>query len=391
MARIGIATFYSGNYGSILQAYALQTALQEFGQTPVIIKHDMRGSFPGSRFFDNIANRGLVDTARFYIDVARTRMRQSPVSRAAAECRATCLNSFASEQLNLTDRLYGNSDYSDCAEEADIFVAGSDQVWNPKITAWSDFYWLSFLPSDVPKFSYAPSMGVASLSSHQKKRLVKRTQGYSSISVREKSTADLLNNSGIIDKHVRAVADPTILLSADHWAKQAAKSNSEGVRKPYLFAYLLRASSEQREFARRMADERGLSLVVYPYLEPRPTSNDADAWGDVRIVDDTPWDFLRRLSQADLVLTDSFHCTLFSTFFEREFYVVPKAMDTSSQSTRITDYLGCCGLGDRLIDKQMPEFSVPDFSRVRKSVDLMRAEARGYLQGAIEECLKTLR
>lgn len=384
--KVGLVTFYTGNYGSILQCLALQTAIKEFGYDPIVIRHNMKGPFPGSGIIDNIKNRGLADTVRFYKNVLKSRAANVPAAEEAMNTRARKLDDFVLESLTLTKREYGRRDYKEAIHEADLFVVGSDQVWNPKITAWSKFYWLEFVNDGVPKFSYAPSMGVTDLKPSSLDKVRCYLSDYISVSARETSTARMLNSTKAFHGVVHHVCDPTLLLSSNYWTEYIQPiSERICTQAPYLFAYILRGNSEQYQRIMHFAKSRGLRVVTYPYLERDSKLNNMDTWGDEGVLDDDPRDFLARIKNADCVITDSFHCTLFSILFHKEFYVLPKACDTSSQSTRVIDLLDLCGMGDRMSERSFLPNGL-DFDFSDDAIDSMRRMSLDYLKSALEAC-----
>lgn len=380
--RIGIATWYKENYGSILQAYATHTLLSEMGHEPVFLQFESGGGFI-SKIKSRISTLGVKQTIKQYSAVAKGRCAVRPF-RDKLDLRLSAMDQFVDENLNVTEHAYTRNDYMDCLREADAFLCGSDQIWNPAITCYSPFFWLSFVPDGISKISYAPSMGMPRLSPADKTYVVSQLNSFTAVSVRESATAKMLNELEGLDVHVETVVDPTLIVSKKHWVDLSDTSPVSHEDGDYAFAYLLRGNSEQRSFCSRLARSRGLELVVYPYLEAVPQGSDAEGWGDIRVFDDTPADFLARIKRASLVITDSFHCAIFSILFHRDFYVLRKTFDTASQTTRIDEILSIAGLEDRILEN-LNSFQVvnSDFSLAEQRIAAHAKPSRDYLERAI--------
>ena len=126
----------------------------------------------------------------------------------------------------------------------------------------------------------------------------------------------------------------------------------------------------------------GLRLMVYPSLEQ---STGAECWGDVNIFDDDPFDFLNRIREADVVITDSFHCSVFSLLFHKCFYVVKKAGRESSQFLRLEHLLSSCGVINRVIDIHSTiTKDMYDCDKVDSAIAVEREKGLRFLREALE-------
>lgn len=379
--RIGIATWHEENYGSILQAYATSAFLKELGHDPVFLRYDFSGS-PLSKFVSRVGTIGAGPAISQCVANVRGRLFMRS-HHGETSVRNDVMQSFIEKNLVETERLYTRSDCGDALCEADVFLCGSDQIWNPAITCFSPFYWLSFVPSGTPKISYAPSMGKPKLKAKHREFVVSRLNELHAASVREKTTADMLNELDGLNKYVETVVDPTLLLPKEQWESLCKSSRVNASEESYVFAYILRGSPEQREFAARLAKNRNLKLIVYPYLEAIPQGDDALTWGDERVFDDDPADFLARIRNASLVITDSFHCTVFSILFKKDFYVLRKTFDTTSQTTRIDDLLSVAGLEGRILERMEEPNAKGDFAAVETRLAAYADKSRLYLTEAV--------
>ena len=148
-----------------------------------------------------------------------------------------------------------------------------------------------------------------------------------------------------------------------------------------MFAYILRDTNEQREFIKDTAGSMGLKLIVYPSLEQK---SGAESWGDVNVFDDDPFDFLKRIQGAEIVITDSFHCSVFSLLFHKCFYVMKKASHESSQFLRLEHLLSSCGVMDRVVDTHsIITKAMYDCEKVDLAIAIEREKGLRYLRKAL--------
>lgn len=381
LMRIGIATWFEGNYGSVLQAFAISEVLKSMEHTPVFIRFNFGGG-DISKLISRIGMLGLRQTFSRYVSNIQGSFALRP-HRISLNTRADAMSSFVEMHLISTKRCYTRSNFEECLQEADVFLCGSDQIWNPANTCYSLFYWLAFVPEGIPKIAYAPSMGMPRMSESDKKFVVTKLNSFQDVSVRERATADMLNSLHGLTKHVETVVDPTLLVSKGRWESLCDESRASRESEPYAFAYILRGNPEQRDFCTKLARSRGLRLIVYPYLEAMPQGKNAESWGDERVFDDDPADFLARIRGASLVITDSFHCTLFSILFHRDFYVLRKTYDSTSQRTRIDEILAVAGLSDRVLEELEEPHVESDFAAAEARLAEHARSSREFLEGAV--------
>ena len=382
--KIGIVTWYWGNYGSELQAYALQRALEKEGCDALIIQHDLSDSaLP--RAVAKCKFIGIKSTFMLYWRQLIGQIVQKKEQNKIGE-RAQALSEFINTDLKLTKVCYNSTDYGTAAKEFDALVCGSDQVWNPVSTAYHDFYWLGF-GEKGRKFSYAPSMGTKTLSPSEEKIIKGYLEDFAAVSVRERKSADMLNALQGVSEHVETVLDPTLLLDAEEW-RSFAQSSQLGSEEDtnYLFAYMLRPTERQCKLISEYASARHLMIVTYPLLERMCTSGLIANWGDERVFSDGPREFLARIMNADCVVTDSFHCTLFSILFEKEFFVFKKASSDNTQFERIQNLLSVFNYDNRVVSSTL--FDVPAYTSRDNSSQhgLVSASSRHYLRNAINRC-----
>lgn len=344
MKKVGIVTWYWGNYGSILQAYALQKAIDKLGYDCETIQHNVNGSNK-LKILYRLKQIGLAKTFKYYFDKVTSKIREkNNVDYHNILKREETLDKFVKNTLKLSSVKYTNDNFVNC-DGYDAFICGSDQIWNPNLTFLSDFYWLNFVKDKI-KISYAPSIGSKGIPNSYKEKVKYMLSDFKTITVREKASENILKDI-VPNKDIVTVLDPTMLLEKDYWESLLP---SRSIESDYIFVYLLRANEEQLNYVNDIAKKLGLKVVIYPLLERTNHCEAEYVCGDYRIYDDTPFDFLEKIKNAKLVITDSFHCSVFSIIFHKNFFVLKKSNDKDGQLVRVTNLLDLTEQNFRLID-----------------------------------------
>lgn len=328
--KIGILTHFHKNinYGGVLQGYALCKHLNSQGHTAsqILYEHKvdriMSSSFTLKELFIKIINR---------IDKKIYRKRNLKIKSSIENCFSDFRDSVPH-----TQKVYTRADIGHIEKEFDVFVTGSDQVWNP---IWHDpTYFLDFAGSDITKISYAASIGVGSLDEEQRKIFKKYLSAFQSISVRERIAAAVLEP--LVDKVVNVSVDPTLLLSVDDWDEIATERKIE---ERYVFLYALGDDIKIRKLAEKFAKAKGLKLVMIPDLMGKYRRKDRKIKAQ-KITDATPCDFISLIKYADYIFTDSFHACVFSLLYKRNFFAFQRlgSIEMSSRIHNIMEMFECC-------------------------------------------------
>lgn len=293
--KIGICTLYykNLNYGGNLQAYALCTVLKSINHTPEVLPY-----YNHSRAYEMLSN-------------IKQSIRKKNALDSLLSKRNCAMKRFA-DSIPHSNVYYSNTIHK-ANKEYDCFITGSDQVWNPD---WINPYTaLSFTDRSKRTASYAASTGKTTLNAEQTSRLkavLKRTQF---ISIREKESIPALQE--LTDKPIEYVLDPTMLPQKEQWDSICAERMIDD---KYMFCYFLGNNENLRKVAREYAVLKKLRLVTLPYLNGKYRSVD-DGFGEIQLYDVSPNQFLSLIKYASFVMTDSFHATVFSHLYEREFVV----------------------------------------------------------------------
>lgn len=322
-------TFHAAsNHGAALQAYALQTYLRKMGHDPFFINYQY-----GNQLTKGV--RGLIGrTPGNTLEKLDKRARLRPFFL----FQGKWLN-VGRDYYNDIDELCGNP------PEADVYLCGSDQVWNPQfLTNTSDehAFWLDFGGRSVRRIAYAPSFGVTELSEIVGSRYACLVKSFDAVSIREKSGLEILEKIGRNDAVV--VPDPTLLLQPDEYTK-IELNKGFSLSKPYIFSYQLKTrrssvsiASEINNVARNVL---GFDLYhsytvsfFYNVLFRRYLN---------------PGEWLHKLRNSSFVVTNSFHGTVFSLLFHRPFVTILRQGASSGMNGRIESLLDCVGLQHRTV------------------------------------------
>lgn len=341
--NVGLMTLdsHTYNFGGILQEYALQRVLEELGSKCEIIDYDVT-----SEMNTFSMKRGLYNftTYKVVTKIKRTLRQHKKGKNVQIEVasRKKRFDDFRKDYMKLS-RAYKFPELEILQFPYDAIVCGSDQIWNPDFNIPTFF--LPFVAKNVRKVIYAASIGKGTLSKWQLKVYGKYMENLDAVSVREVSAQKLL--SAQYKQEIKLVLDPTLLLSGATW-KEIAASNTIGVEN-HVFCYFLENSLEKQAAAYKYAKDRGLKIVTIPYLHDQVTSLDEN-FGDIMSYDAGPLEFLNYILKANTVITDSFHATVFSILFEKQFWVFGRNFGTYNMNTRLDTLLEYVEKRDKLID-----------------------------------------
>lgn len=333
--RIATLTWFTGNnYGSTMQAYAMQTILKKLGHETEILAYK-----PGKarNLILKVKNHSLKATVDYKINELYLKIKSG--GKNASWNNMQLFDTFRDRYMKFSDPLSSADQLGLAAEAYDAFICGSDQIWSPFY--FDPTYALDFCP-DQKKIAYAPSFGVTQIPERSKKRMAERIGHIPHISVREASGADLVRE--LIGKPARVVADPVLLLSRQEWRAIAAEVPEE---KPYILCYFLRKNERYHRFVQKLAGKYGLNIRLVPMVS-------GDFSRDYAIAEAVgPREWIGLIDNAQWVVTDSFHCTIFSIMFQKNFSTFRAFADHNkrSQNSRIDSLLEITGLKDRIVNE----------------------------------------
>lgn len=369
----------NGNYGGILQAWALQQALKELGATPVTDESRAEGSVgrTASRVQRSVKATLLRVVPESVLSPQRSGVWQRAVIRESSRAQ---LNSFVDEQIDVT-RLYGRRGKlrSQALDDIDLLLVGSDQVWRQPYGKVTSYMFDFATDRDIRRASYAASFGRDDMSEYGHK-LVARTADlahqFDAVSVREDSAVRLCAQQWGVEatQHV----DPTMLL---HGARYAALAGSvaSAQAEPYTLSYVL---DERQETTRSVEDAaHTLGHPIRKFMPPQTESYREYRRNPERYSYPSIEEWLGSIRDAQFVITDSFHGTVFSILFNKPFLSIA---NVERGASRFTSLLALFGLEDRLTAPGETHASAAlcdpiDWQYVNSRIEALRMEGRAFL------------
>lgn len=337
--KAAIVTIQSENYGNRLQNYALQRALVELGCTVESIR---RAPFGFTRRMKCLVRGFLKDD------------------------KTTAFRRFDADNVALSSYVLLQGSVSASMEPAyDVFVIGSDQVWNPDFDFNSELEYLPMVPA-AKKLAYAASFGVGQIEVNRE-RAAELLNDIPCISVREKAGADII--ADLTGREVPVVLDPTMLLTVDDWAAVAVKPKTIACDKPFVFKYVLGNDVNEAKIA-AMAAEHDFEII------------------DVmdKSLKIGPAEFVWLVVHSSLVCTDSFHASVFALLHHKPLAIFERVSSDADMSSRF-DTL--CSLFDLTGHRSSePEFgSDAIFGTDWDAFECRLAEFRAFSRGWLKDSL----
>lgn len=339
-----ICNYYIKNYGSVLQSFALQYILDKMAVQNEIICYQekitkkqrllilVKIQLKQLRDFEKVKNR---------YRIAKKKKRDIKHQQIVRE-RNEIFEQFVKEHLRYSKA------YNTLKElEQDIgnyggIILGSDQLWCPSDLIIS-YHTLEWIPDNIYTATYATSFGVDQLNKYFRQKIAQFIPKINKVSVREMSAKKLITK--VTRKKVKVVLDPTLLLDKADWDNVFEFEHQ--IKEPYIFCYFLSNNMQFKEWAQKLQEKTGLQIVFIPHLESYDEQN--GKFADIELWKLSPKDLINLIRNADYILSDSFHVTIFSIIYEKKFLVFDRyqrgAVD--SRNTRIDNLLSITGLERR--------------------------------------------
>lgn len=270
--------------------------------------------------------------------------------------------------IDFADLVIGRDDYpSDISDRYDYFVSGSDQVWNPHydfVAGKCDF--LEFA-RDNQKISYAASFGVSEIPSERKTEYAEYLKTFKAISVREKQGSKIVEE--LADRKATVVLDPTLLLDEIEW-KKVEKKPAFCPKKKYVLVYALGDKSNHfKEKIKQLKEE-------YEIFDARSLQKNG------KELPVGPSEFVYSIRNAEEVLTDSFHATVFSIIFHKKFVTFNRP--GLNMNSRIESLAELVGIVNRMTEcGDLNGEAEIDYVKVDKILDKERKKSIDFLKKAL--------
>lgn len=360
--KIGILTFQNTtNYGAMFQAYALQKFVQQYHSCEIL----------------NYTNRTLKN--RYEINPFKAKSIKEFVKKSLhyKENKKNLLifNEFKRDNLDISDIEYNEDNITTADSKYDLFIAGSDQIWNFKLTNYDKNYFLIFTSDKAKRNSYAASLGVSDLNTSDEQLLKELIAQQNNISVRENEGKNLINSIiGSKQKFdVSVNIDPVFLLSLKDWDKLIENVNV--TYNNYLFIYEVAYIPEILEFAKKVAKDKNLKILYV-------SASNKKLSGAITLKNITPLQFLKYIKNAEIIITSSFHGMAFSVIFNKIFYYgIPK--NKANFGSRLNNLAKVLKLESRNYINYSQDINFIDYNKVNNKIAAERRKAKDYIEGVI--------
>ena len=379
MHKIGLVSVHNPNYGSMLQTYALHTYLNGIGADNEIILYTKKNDLRQMRRLMNI-QLVLMKGRVVYRDIY-CKLFHSDISKQLS-LRMSKFEDFKNKHFKFSRNHIGWKDLLTTNQDYDTFIIGSDQVWNP-INIGTDFFNLLFTEDKKYRISYASSFGVSCIPNSQIKKTKQYLERIQCLSTREKTGVEIIKD--LTGRDAELVCDPTLLVSKNLWDK--LKGEKRFINEKYIFCYFLGNNPEHRDFANRFKAKTGYKLVALQHLDELILSD--VNFADIKPFDVGPAEFVNLISNAEFVLTDSFHGTIFSLLYHKRFFTFSRFESSSKGSTnsRVISLLEMMGVKEHHIKATQAIDDClnveADFDLIDKKIDIFRQKSREYLHKAL--------
>lgn len=355
------------NYGASLQAYALMHYLEKKGHEVEII--DYKPDYLSGHYKLKVANpvydkpliKQLYLLAKFYPHLRSLK-------------RKKLFDDFKRKYLKITSvRYQSNEELKRNPPIADLYLAGSDQIWNTSFYNGKDpAFYLDFVPNGKVKASYAASMATDKILTGWERFVSEKVMNLDRIAVREKSAVATLKSIGVT-KEISVVCDPVFLLSCNEWKDLFSNTTFE-INDPYILVYDSDCSVSIKEIALKIARRDRLKIVPVGYTAFGYWKDYSNSLG--------PIEFLKLVYNAKYVISNSFHATAFAIIFKKNFYVVRRIENLNS---RMEDLLTMLSLNNRLISSSdfcdLPDI---DYELIHDKINRYICSGKDFLSSIVD-------
>lgn len=391
---IGIITLYYKNYniGGLLQAYALQKILSNLNieSEQVRVWHYKREYIT----FQNKVSRKIGHIIKNPIKEAKVTINNSNLKKRRKLIqdelliRENLMEQFM-DRIPHSNEVYDIYNISESLQLYNGYIVGSDQIWNDDYITqdYMKINMLSFVPNTILKMSYAASIGKHNNFKDWFINDLDYLKKFDAISVREKTA-----NAFLKKRKIESIVtlDPTLLLEKDEWNKFVNKEKLE-CKSQYVFTYFLGKDKENRIIAEKIAQRKNLLIVNFAHAINYFRDEDK-YYGDYKIVEYSPDDFINYIANAKIVITDSFHAAVFSIIFNKEFWIVPRLDDSgiSSMNSRLNDLLEAYGIQERYINTREDAenknlYKKINYDEVNKHLNEQRKDSIEFIVNSIHK------
>lgn len=351
MKTATVTWIYYENFGTFLQAYALQKSIMELGHENIII-----------------------DDSHFFKPNILSRIKKTVMDKIKGKSKNAhrYYSDFRKRFLNIGHSA-GNS--GNLANSYDVFLCGSDQIWSPYLE-FNPYYYLGF--TEKKKVAYAPSTGTSACTELYKSNVKPLIEKFDHIAVREEDGAKML--ATFIDKDVKVVLDPTLLLTQEQWNCVESKVQA---KESYILCYFLTPNKWYLDYVKEYAKRHNKKVKIFNTNPLYPKLG-------FEVVNAGPGEFISYIKNAEKIFTDSFHSSIFSILYHKDFITFKRFKDggEKDQNARIANLFNKLGVKEHFIGEEQLDtietITLPNYIAVEERLGKLRAESKEYLRNAIE-------
>lgn len=373
MKSIGIITIHKiNNYGSVLQAYALQKVCEDLGYKVEIIDYDFPNNFHRNNKYANISDAQPNEPKLIKALFAKSLIKQHKG-----------ISSFVKRYQNLSDKKYHQvEDFTANPPSYDVYITGSDQLWSPRHCNGDPAFMLYFAPDNALKISYAASIGSNAIPEELKKAYIELLSRYKHISVRENTGAGVIRS--LIGRDATVVLDPTLLLNREEWNKIATPKRL--VKKKYILCYFLNYTFNAFPYVDELARDMQ-KQTEYEIVRVARPPHKLSFINTTYQIGASPEEFLALVRDAEIVLTTSFHGTAFAVNYGKPVFTV--VQDRNASDSRQVNLMHNLGLDKQVLsikDKfPMASETHYDVDNEQMVLNKLRLDSKRYLEKALKD------
>lgn len=375
MKKVGIITFHNSyNCGSMLESYAMQTILEKRNIKAEIVNFSSDGQKElYSVWFKNNTLRNILKNVILILAHRRLVNNNNKYEE------------FKNKNFKLSKSYNDNSKIDE--KDYTIVVAGSDQIWNITIKDSDDAYFLNWVKS-ARKVAYAPSFGAKNILKYSKnaKKYMDYLNDFDALSIRENNGKFWIKQ--LINKNVDVLLDPTMLLEQEEYNKIIA--NDVKIDYKYIFFYSPTFNPEICRYVKKIADKYNLKVITWSTKSYYTKM--IGRFGFILPEYENPAIYLYLIKNAELILTTSYHGTIFSTIYRKKFITI-KNGEMYGEDDRVITLLEQMDMLDRLIpykfDSDFNYLADVDYSKYDKKISKLRKKSIDYIDRNIGDYYET--
>lgn len=381
MKKVGIITISkTNNYGAELQAYSTQKKLRLLGFDAELIdylyyKHKNHKETKASQPAIKFSNKEKINHFLLYRIVSPVVEDFGALFIEKIKIRKKRFLNFHKKNTKYSDQYKSHTELYAAKHDYDVFIAGSDQIWNPSTGTSMAPYFLEFAPKDKHRMSYASSFGVSKIKKEYYPLYKEYLSNLDAIGVREDDGVELIEE--IAGLKATKVLDPTLLLNKKEWLDVIDTPLKR--KKNYIIIYVLHESEPLINLAYYLQDKLDLEIIK---LTKRAYSNKSYP-KVINIEDAGPSEYIDLFMNASFVLTNSFHGTAFSVNFNVPFFSVLNK--ERKNNSRMINFLKTIGLEKQIVwedisdFKEIDNFLEIDFSQPNEIIEIERDKSVNFL------------